>query len=168
MGPAGGEVLHFEQQQPALGRVAEGQLVALAGDGHVPRLRALGQFPPAHGEGAHGRERLLPVVLKVQEGYAVHAHVAVVGNRERQGIAAVVHKVVVPFLYPVGRGLDVRAAVDGQEPFGVARLGYVPAAVQQGARADYFMLSHIPRSFLSRRMSRRKRAGAGILPQAGT
>ena len=153
-GAAAGEALHPEDEQPALTRVAESQLVALAGHRNVARARALGHFPAAHREGAHRRERLLPVVLEVEEGDGVHAHVAVVRHGQRDRAAAVVDEVVVPFLDAVGRGLHVRAAVDRQQTFRKAGLGYVAAAVEQGPRPGYLMLSHMPRSFRCSRMSR--------------
>src|SRR5699024_10276395 len=46
-GPAAGEVLHAEGQQPPLRRVEEGDGVAAAGDGDVPARAALRQAAPA-------------------------------------------------------------------------------------------------------------------------
>ena len=125
------KILHVEVQHPLRPLVAEGQMIPLAGDGHVARRRGLRQAGLAHGEGAHGAFGLLPALLKVQQGDGVQPHVAVVIDGQRHGEAAVVDEIVVPFLDAHGAGLDVLAAVDGQELFAVAGLAQIAVFVQQ-------------------------------------
>ena len=89
---------------------------------------------------AHRACGYLPAVFKVEQGDGVKPHVAVVVHGEREGEAAVVDKVVVPFLDAHFARLDVGTAVYRQQLFGVAGLGEVSFGVKQGNGAGDLVL----------------------------
>ena len=126
------KILHMQVQHPVRAIVAEGQVIALAGDGHIPGFGRLRQAGLAQGKGAHGALGLLPALVKVQQGDGVQAHVAVVGNGQGHGEMAVINKVIVPLLDAQRPGLDIPAAIDRQELFAVTGLAQVALFVQQG------------------------------------
>ena len=73
-----------------------------------------------------------PAVFKVQQGDGVKPHVSVVVHGEREGKAAVVDKIVIPFLDAQLARLDIGAAVYREELFGVAGLVRFPLPSSSG------------------------------------
>ena len=64
------------------------------------------------GEDTHGAVGYLPALLKIQETDGVQAHVAVVGDGQRDAEAVVAHIVIIPFLESGETALDLRAVID--------------------------------------------------------
>ena len=149
-GPVYGLAVHVEGQLPALRHVPEHQGIAPSGDGGGAPGRRLRQAGFPHGKGPHGALGPLPPLVKVQERNGVQAHVPVVIDGQGHGEVVVGHQVIVPLLDAGRRGLDIRPAIDGQEPLGIARLPQIAAAVQQGPRRGDLMLHHsaLPLRFL--------------------
>ena len=150
----GAEVFHLRDEHAAVSLVLEQDAVVPPGAVHIALLAALGQADLAVGEGLHRAFRDLPPLVEVEQGDGVEPHVAVVRNGQGQGEVAVVDAVVVPFLDAQLGGLNVAAAVDGQQGLRVAGLGQVAARVEQGAALGDLVLIHASRSFLICRMSR--------------
>ena len=109
--------------------------------------RRLRQVRFAQRQGAHAARGLLPALIEVQKGDGVEAHVAVVRDGEREADMAVGDEIVVPFLDAHGAGLDIRAAVDGQERAGPAGLEQIAVLAEQRRRGgDFMLLSHVDAS----------------------
>lgn len=134
------KMLHMKCQLPALGHMAEHQGIAPAGGGGGAGGRALRQTGPAHGKGPHGAFGPLPALVKMQERDGVQAHIPVVVNGQSHGKVVICDEIIVPLLDAGRRGLDIRPAIDGQKPLGIARLPEIAAAVQQGPCGGDLML----------------------------
>ena len=134
------EILHVEVQHPVCPLVAEGQVIALAGDGHISGSRGFRQTGLAQRKDAHGAFGHLPPLLQLQERDGIQPHVAVVVDGQGHSKAAIINKVVIPLLDVDGAGLNVPAAVDGQELFAVTGLTQVAVFVQQRLGGSDFML----------------------------
>ena len=147
------ELLHLGEERALAGLHIEDDIIALFVDLGAPRGGGLRKVRFAEREHTHGTRGDLPALLKIQQRHGVQPHVAVVRDREAQRKAAVVHTVIVPLLQPQDTRLHIRAAVDREQLFRVARLGQIPGGVEQHHRARDLMLVHSPRSFLWRRMS---------------
>ena len=154
------EVLHAEGQLPAAGDMAEHQRMALATAGGVSGGGGLRQAGAAHREHAHGAFRLFPPLVKVQERDGVQPHVAVVGNGQRHGEMVVGRQIVIPFLDAGLPGPDVGAAVDGQDPLGVARLPQAALVIEQRCAVGDLMLHAgiLPYLFFGKRGKTRRQA----------
>ena len=150
----GAKVFHLRDEHAAVSLILEENAVVPAGAAHVAGLAALGQADAAVGEGAHRAFRDLPALVEIDEGDGVEPHVAVVRDGQGEGKVAVVDAVVVPLLDAHFAGLDVAAAIDGQQGLGVAGFGQAAARVEQGTALGDLMLIHASRSFLICRMSR--------------
>ena len=150
----GAEVFHLRDEHALVALVLEEDAVVPPGAVHIAGLAALGQTDLAVGEGAHRAFRDLPPLVEVEQGDGVEPHVAVVRDGQGEGKVPVVDAVVVPLLDAHFAGLDVAAAVDGQQGFCVAGLCQVSARVEQGSALGDLVLIHASRSFLICRMSR--------------
>ena len=150
----GAEVIHLRDEHALVALVFEQDAVVLAGAAHITVLAALGQTDLAVGEGLHRAFRDLPPLVEVEQGDGVEPHVAVVRDGQGEGKVPVVDAVVVPLLDAHFAGLDVAAAVDGQQGLGVAGFCQISARVEQGAALGDLVLIHASRSFLICRMSR--------------
>ena len=140
--------------------MAERDAVAVAGDDAVPGGGGLRQAGAAHGEHAHGAFCLFPLLIKVQERDGIQPHVAVVGDGQRHGEMVVGRQIVVPFLDAGLSGPDVGAAVDGQEPLGVARLPQAALVIEQRCAVGDLMLHAgiLPYLFFGKRGKTRRQA----------
>ena len=150
----GTEVVHLCDEYALVALVFEQDAVVLAGAAHIAVLAALGQTDLTVGEGAHRAFRDLPPLVEVEQGDGVEPHVAVVRDGQGEGKVPVVDAVVVPLLDAHFAGLDVAAAVDGQQSLGVAGFCQVAARVEQRSALGDLVLIHASRSFLICRMSR--------------
>ena len=141
------ELVHVERElaQPVL--MVEGHGIAAPGDLACAVGRRLRQVRFAQRQGTHAARGLLPALIEVQKGDGVEAHVAVVRDGEREADMAVGNEIVVPFLDAHGAGLDIRAAVDGQERAGPAGLEQIAVLAEQRRRGgDFMLLSHVDAS----------------------
>ena len=125
------EFVHVERQlaRPVVIVVKRQRIAAardLAGPGGA-RLRE-GRLP--HRQQPHRAFRDLPAMIEIQVGNRVQAHIAVVGNRQRETDMPVGHEIIVPFLDPHPARPDVRPVIVPEQAARPARLGQIPLAVQ--------------------------------------
>ena len=130
--PGGTEVIHARVEHTAARTgMLEADEMLFPAVRNVARGGGLGHTELAERHEAHGTVGDLPAIFKVQQGDRVKPHVSVVVHGKGESKAAVVDKIVIPFLDAQLAGLYIGAAVDGEELLCVAGLGEVSAAVEQ-------------------------------------
>ena len=116
--------------------VFEGELVVLAGNadialhagGRQGSLCEGGQVDPGSGD--------LAVCFKVQQGNAVHGHIAVVVDGQGQGETVAADGVIIPFLDPPRPGGDPGTVVGFDQFGGVTRLDETAVFIMKRAGGD--------------------------------
>ena len=146
-----GKAIHVAVQAALLSVVFKGEGVALAGYADIPHHAGGGQLAPAEGRQDAGPGGLA-VIVKIQEGHAVHVQIAVVGNGQGQGVPVRHDAVIIPFLDAHGRGFHRPTIVILDEGQGVAPFRQASVCVQQRAGGGHLVLLHGQASFSDKKV----------------
>ena len=105
------EPLHKSGKMPAFAVVFEIQGITLPGCLNIPLPTARRQIPLLQERQADHRLGDLAVLLKIQQGNAVHRHITVMVDRQGQREAVCADRVIIPFLDPQAICLDLAPVV---------------------------------------------------------